>query len=354
MKKIIAAAILFSTLAFSAFSSELATRAFVEACKSYSQGDWASSKIMLRKAVSYPENITPDTYYMLISSEINDDDNKAALDDCNRYLEKFPGSIYYPRISYLKGKILFNLSEYDKAIIALSDFCHQYEGDDLYSFALFYIGESLYAGYKYDEARAIYQRIVTDFPKCEKVAAAQYKIETIDQRAREEKLIYLLKQTGEEYLAAKEDYEKQLRLYNSESINNTRQRLSESQARNEELERQIADLEAQVASLKENQTVIVQVPVTETVASQAVATESTENESPALENPITENAEISGGLSSSEITNVENTNSQAETAQTPAEVDVPNPEPYDETKENLRQLKEKALEAQRILEEKNQ
>ncbi len=342
MKKIIAAAILFSTLAFSAFSSELAVRAFVEACKSYSQGDWASSKIMLRKAVSYPENITPDTYYMLISSEINDDDNKAALDDCNRYLEKFPGSIYYPRISYLKGKILFNLSEYDKAIIALSDFCHQYENDDLYSFALFYIGESLYAGYKYDEARAIYQRIVSDFPKCEKVAAAQYKIDSIDQRAREEKLIYLLKQTGEEYLAAKEDYEKQLRLYNSESINNTRQRLSESQARNEELERQISDLQAQIDSLKENQTFVVQTPVIEKQTSKVETSQ-------AVISP--ENTSTSQNIVKENQT-VETANSTA--VQPPAEVDVPNPEPYDETKENLRQLREKALEAQRILEEKNQ
>ena len=114
---------------------------------------------------------------------------------------------------------------------------------------------------------------------------------------REEKLIYLLKQTGEEYLSAKEDYEKQLRLYNSESINNTRQRLVESQSRNEELERQVSDLEAQLAALR------------------------------------------------SEISNA---------SAKKVDVDVPNPEPYDETQETLKKLKAKALEAQRILEEKNQ
>ena len=54
-------------------------------------------------------------------------------------------------------------------------------------------------------------------------------------------MLYLLKQTGEEYLSAKEDYEKQLRQYNSESVALTRQKLQETQIRNEELERQKLD-----------------------------------------------------------------------------------------------------------------
>lgn len=297
MKKIFSIAVLFCSFSFFGFSSESASRAFVEGCKSYSQGDWASAKFMLKKAVSYPENINPDAYYMLISAEVNDGDNKGALDDCNLYLETFPDSIYVPRITYQKGKVLFNLGEYDKSIITLSDFCHQYENDEMYSYALFYIGESLFAGYKYDDAKVIYQKIVDDYPESGKAPAAQYRIDTINQRSREEKLIYLLKQTGEEYLSAKEDYEKQLRLYNSESINNTRQRLVESQSRNEELERQVSDLEAQLAALR------------------------------------------------SEISNA---------SAKKVDVDVPNPEPYDETQETLKKLKAKALEAQRILEEKNQ
>lgn len=297
MKKIIAITVLFCSFVFLGFSSESAARAFVEGCKSYSQGDWESAKFMLKKAVSYSENITPDTYYMLISAEINAGDNKSALDDCNFYLEHFPESLYYSRITYLKGKVLYKLGEYEKSVITLSDFCHQNEDDELYPYALFYVGESLFAGYKYDQARAIYETIVNDYPESEKAPAAQYRIDTIDQRNREEKLIYLLKQTGEEYLSAKEDYEKQLRLYNSESINNTRQRLEDAQSRNEELERQVSDLEAQLAALR---------------------------------------AEIAASAAKAD------------------EVDVPNSEPYDETLETLRKLKAKALEAQRILEEKNQ
>lgn len=302
MKKNIAVAALLGILTFTGFASESATMAFVEGCKSYSQGDWTSAKFMLKKAVSYPENLNADTYYMLISAEVNAGDDRSALDDCNIYLESFPGSIYYPRICYQKGKVLYNLGEYEKSIIALSDFCHQNEKSDLYSYALFYIGESLFAGYKYQDAAAIYDRVVTEFPDSPKASAAQYRIDSIMQRQREEKLLYLLKQTGEEYLSAKEEYEKQLRQYNSESINNTRQKLVETQTRNEELERQIVDLEMQLSVLKnelENKT--------ETAGPVAAATEN---------------------------------------------VDVPNAEPYDETKEQLKALRQKALEAQRMLEEK--
>ena len=106
MKKIIAVLALIYSFSIFAFSSESASIAFVEGCKAYSIGDWSSAKIMLKKTVSYAQNQNADTYYMLISAEINAGDYKGALEDCNYYLENFKKSIYYPRISYQKGKLL--------------------------------------------------------------------------------------------------------------------------------------------------------------------------------------------------------------------------------------------------------
>lgn len=288
------------SFSISAASSESAKSAFAEACKAYSRGDWADAKILLKKVVSYPENMNPDVYYMLISSEVYAGENKNALDDCNFFLETFPNSMYYPKVCYQKGKLLYTLGEYEKSIIVMSDFCHRFEKDDLYSFALFYIGESLFAGYKYDEAGTIYERIVRDFPESAKAPAAQYRLESILQRGREEKLLYLLKQTGEEYLAAKEEYEKQLRLYNVESVDSTRQKLNAAQKKNEELERQIKALENQISELKVNQE-----------------------------------------LADQRILELQQ-----------QEKDVPSPEPFDENKAQVRKLKAKAREIQRLLNEK--
>lgn len=289
-------------ISFSAFSSEVSSAAFVEGCRAFSNGEWSSAEFLLKKAVGYTENQNPDTYYMLISSEIYAGDEKSALDDCDYFLDQFPESIYYSRIQYQRGRLLYKLGEYEKAIIMLSDFCHQNEGDDMYSYALFYIGESLFAGYKYDEAGAIYQRIVVDFPESEKAAAAQYRIESILQRAREEKLLYLLKQTGEEYLSAKEEYEKQLRMYNADSVNSTKLRLSESQQKNRELEDRIRELEMQIAALK-------------------------------LEYAQKQAAEVTVQTASADK----------------SLVDVPSAEPYDEKKDQITALKKKALDAQMLL-----
>ena len=301
-KKITAAVVILVSLCMYSFASDSAASAFVEACKSYSKGDWSDAKFMLKKAVSYKENLNPDTYYMLIMAEVYDGDNKNALDDCNFFLENFSGSLYYARIYYQKGKLLYSLGEYEKSIVVLSDFCHLYPEDDLYSYALFYIGESLFAGYKYDEAGAVYERIVTEYPESPKTPAAQYRLETILQRGREEKLLYLLKQTGEEYLSAKEEYERQLRLYNSEAVDSTRQKLQAAQARNETLEKQVTELEREIAALKNNQ---------------------------AESDKIIQELKDAG------------------------EKDVPAPEPFDEKKYQLKLLKEKALKAQKMLDEKN-
>ena len=301
-KKITTAVVILVSLCMYSFASDSAASAFVEACKSYSKGDWSDAKFMLKKAVSYKENLNPDTYYMLIMAEVYDGDNKNALDDCNFFLENFSGSLYYARIYYQKGKLLYSLGEYEKSIVVLSDFCHLYPEDDLYSYALFYIGESLFAGYKYDEAGAVYERIVTEYPESPKTPAAQYRLETILQRGREEKLLYLLKQTGEEYLSAKEEYERQLRLYNSEAVDSTRQKLQAAQARNETLEKQVTELEREIAALKNNQ---------------------------AESDKIIQELKDAG------------------------EKDVPAPEPFDEKKYQLKLLKEKALEAQKMLDEKN-
>ena len=341
MKKIIAVLALICSFSFFAFSSESASMAFVEGCKAYSTGDWGSAKIMLKKAVSYTQNQNADTYYMLISAEINAGDYKGALEDCNYYLEHFKNSIYYPRISYQKGKLLYNLGEYEKSIIALSDFCHQYENNELYPYALFYIGESLYEGYRYNDALEIYDRVVTEFPDFEKVSAAKYKIESISQRSREEKLLYLLKQTGEEYLSAKEDYEKQLRQYNSESVALTRQKLQETQIRNEELEKQIADLQMEIASLK-----------AENEQKEALLSVMNNNQKQNSENQYEESSEndekqIEDSFSDNYIN--QNTINDLDTFK--EDSDIPNQEPFDETREQIQSMKEKALEIQRILNE---
>ncbi|MBQ9238429.1 MAG: tetratricopeptide repeat protein [Treponema sp.] len=230
---------------------ETAQAAFGQALTAYQSGDWYSSQILLRKAMSYPANNTEAVVFMLISAEMYGEDYTAALHDSELFLQQFPDSTYVSYVRYQYGRALFYTGAYDQAIMVLSDFCHTYPEHDLYPSALFWIAESFYAGYSYDDALGLYTRIVTDFPEDAKAPAAQYRIETINQRDREEKLLYLLRQTGEEYLAAREEYERWMRTQTATSATELRQRMIDLQSRNTELEAQVAELRRTVDRLME-------------------------------------------------------------------------------------------------------
>ena len=223
-------------------SSGTAAASFIQGASAFRAGEWMSSVFMLRRAVSYEENNTADTWYMLITAEMYAGEYKTAYQDCETYLQNFPESPYVSHVMYHKGRALFCIGEFEKSVLVLSDFCHQYPDHEMYCSALFWVAESFYAAANFDDAKLLYLRIIMEYPDDAKAPAAQFRIETIEQSYREEKLLYLLKETGEEYLAAKEEYERQLRLTDSESARDARKRLVELQKKNSELEKKISEL----------------------------------------------------------------------------------------------------------------
>ena len=226
--------------------SELSSAAFVQGTEAFKKGEWMSSVFLFRKALSYSENYNAETLYMLITAEMYAGEYKSAFNDCEQFIQNFYDSPYISYILYHKGRALFYLGEYEKSILVLSDYCHQYPEHEMYASALFWIAESFYASYNYVESKSLYERILNEFPNDSKANAAQYRIETINQRSREEKLLYLLRETGEEYLSAKEAYERQLKLYGSETAEDVRKRMINLQDRNKKLELKVSEYEQQL------------------------------------------------------------------------------------------------------------
>lgn len=236
---------------FSAFS-QTAQAAFSQACNAYRLNDWENSQILFRKAIAYPENNNEETCFMLVASEIYAGNYAAALTDCSRFLSQFPYGRYASQIKYQRGRAFYCTGAYSDAILALSDFCHEYPDHELYSSALYWIAESFFSDYSYDEAARLYSRIVSDFPESEKAPSASYRLESIAQHEREEKLLYLLQQTGEEYLFAREEYERQLRTQNVNTASDAelRRRVTELQNKNSELEVKAESLQRTIDILK--------------------------------------------------------------------------------------------------------
>ena len=226
--------------------------ALAQGCDAFKSGDWYSAMISLRQASTYPENDTGETRYMLIAAEMYAGAYAEALADCDYYLRVFQGGPYESYVQYQKGRASFYLGDYEKAGLLLSDFCHQYADHEMYASALFWIAESFYVGYNYDEALPLYERIVREFSSDAKAQAAEHRIEAIAQRTREEKLLYLLKKTGEAYLAAKEDYEKQLHMYDAVSVTSSgsEKKAADLQKKNEALAAENKRLQAELTDLQ--------------------------------------------------------------------------------------------------------
>ena len=218
--------------------------------EAFRKNDWTGAMFFLRKAGSTAAGYDEETLYMLVMSEINAGEYKQAYSDANLFIQKFSSSSYAPYMDFQKGRILYLLGKNEDAVLVLSDFCHQNQDSELYASALYWIAEAFYAEYNFDSARALYERIVADFPSDPKVTDARYRIEMIAQREREEKLVYLLKVTGEENLSAREEYERQLRLFQSQDKMGVRKALSDAENRIAELEALLSEKQHQNEELQ--------------------------------------------------------------------------------------------------------
>lgn len=236
-----------------------ASETLSDALNAYKTGDWKTSIFLFKKLHSVPSNITPETLYMLIMAETYSGDYKHAAASCDLFIKNFPHNQYVELVIYQKGKNLYHINDYEKSIITLSDFCHSHTSHPLYAASLFWIAESFYASYNFESAKPLYERIVAEYPEDAKAKDAKYRLDVIAQRSREEKLLYLLKQTGEDYLSSREEYEKTLKQYNVENSVGVNNQIRELRNQNESLDSDLAlqkkrteELEAQLKSYEQD------------------------------------------------------------------------------------------------------
>ncbi|MDE7290816.1 MAG: tetratricopeptide repeat protein [Treponemataceae bacterium] len=198
--------------------------ALANAYNAYAAGDYKSASFLFRRALADRRNQSDGALYMLVMAGVQIGDWQGAYADAEYFLSSYPESEYAPLIKYQIGRILFNLGEHDKALMALGDFCHENPESVMYPSALFLIGECFYEGYDFKEARPFYECIVENFPSDEKAKESKYRLDSIDSYDRQEKLLYILQQTGENYLASKESYERTLRRYELENLLGVREK----------------------------------------------------------------------------------------------------------------------------------
>jgi TolA-binding protein len=131
------------------------------------------------------------------------------LDDAGQnldfYIVSFPAAPDYSEALYQKGRLLFMKDDLESSLQVLQGYLAKYPSSSFAPSAWFWAGESLYGLGRLDDARAVYAKIVKDFPTSIKVEAATYKLELIDIKKKEVELATLLKWSHEELLRNVED-----------------------------------------------------------------------------------------------------------------------------------------------------
>ena len=187
------------------------------------------------KSTAFPSTATQELWYMLIMSELYAEKYEDLLLDVYEF--KKISQVYLTSfIEYQEGRAHYYLKQWDLAISVLSDFCVTYPEHELYASSLFWIAETLYAMHYYSLAASFYERIADEYPKSVKMTEVLYRLDVIHQREKEEKLLLLLQATSEEYLSSKEEYERQLRQFQTEEAIGLRKQLNDAQAKIAQLE----------------------------------------------------------------------------------------------------------------------
>ncbi|HZK19263.1 MAG TPA: tetratricopeptide repeat protein [Treponemataceae bacterium] len=223
----------------------------IQGLEAYKTGDWNTALFFLRKAVSDPQYSTADTWYVMIMAEMFAGDYTNVLRDANLFIERFSDSVFVSQVQYQKARAYFGMADYNQAIIKFSAFCEKWPQHELYVSALFWTAESLFQLYQFKESKILFNKIVQKYPLSSKRVEAEYRLELLNQREREEKLLYLLRVTGEEYLAIREDYERELAIYESEESIVIRDEFLEMQKQIDDLTIEVAKLQAKNDDLDE-------------------------------------------------------------------------------------------------------
>ncbi len=245
---------LFATVLLSQEASSTTTTSFgqdlVQGLEAYRLGNWEDSVFFLKRTSSFQEASSDSVWYFVVMAEMNLGDYNAALRDGTMFLNFFPESSYIPEITFQTLYAGYELEMYDEAITGFSAFIQEYPNNNLTSSAIFFTGESLYNVYEFERSKSLFQRLVAEYPNSSKFDDAVFRLELLEQREREEKLLYLLRVTGEEAVAAKEDYERQIKQLQSEETIILRKRLQELEADNSRLQIENQELAIQNESLK--------------------------------------------------------------------------------------------------------
>lgn len=244
--------LLLTILLLAAILPLFAADPLVSGLDAYAKSDWSGAMLAFRKAATAnPKN--PEPAYWLIMAEISAGEQNSALADMQSFLKSFPSDARIPDVTYQLGRVQYVQRKYEESIATLYDFLTRWPSHELASSAYYWIGESLYSVGRFTEARSVFLTILDRYPDTVKREASWYRVSLIDQGAREEELLKLLKTSHEESLRIIEDYQRREKTY-EQAITAYQKRISDlmKDTRLGDLEKQVLTLQSANADLTDS------------------------------------------------------------------------------------------------------
>ncbi len=245
----------FITVAFVLFSAEADTL-LLQGKQSYARSEWQDAIFSLRRAASLSESAEAkgEAFYWLALSQIALGDWAGAWKDLEALSVLSPDHPRSLDSIYQRGRVLYYQAKYEDAISTLKTYTDLEKSEAKTAAAFYWVGESLFALGRLEDAKNIFAIIIERWPSSAKYEAAVYRMALIEQKAIEEELLTLLKWTHEESLKTFEDYKRRERSYeqaivvyqkrSADMLKDTR--LADLESENKGLRLRLAHLEQEI------------------------------------------------------------------------------------------------------------
>jgi tetratricopeptide (TPR) repeat protein len=199
----------------------------------YRESYWQEAAVEFQSAREIAVNTEnwAEAYYWFIMARLAVPDYSTILLDMDELEKKAPGTIYSMDIVYHRGRVFYQMGEYDRALTQFNQYSDAISSGvdknaDRRAAAYFWTGETLYSLRQYQDAEKFYNQIISGYPDSPKVTISSYRLELIRQKKIEEELLALLKLSHEEMLRLNEDYQWKINNYD-QAVSAYQKRISE-------------------------------------------------------------------------------------------------------------------------------
>jgi len=172
---------------------------------------------------------------------------REAADTFDQFVNTYSEHPYLEESQYQRARVFYLDNQYEAAIQSLARFLELYPESEFSANALFWTAESLLALGRLDEAERLFREVTVNYPTSFRFEAAQYRLEILELKRRENELLTLLQWSHEEYLQALELYDQREREYR-EALRTYRSRIAGGGS--EEVEATISELNSEIARLE--------------------------------------------------------------------------------------------------------